>query len=486
MPFIIQDSNLRLAAETVCRLVRECGGRAVWVGGCVRDALLGLPVTDVDLEVYGLSPDALLAALGARFKLDLVGKSFGVIKLQGVPVDVSIPRRESKAGLGHKGFEVLSDPDLSPVEAARRRDFTVNAIAYDPQDGAVTDPFGGVADLNARVLRHVSDHFSEDPLRVLRGMQFVARLGLSPAPETVALCRDITPEGLPGERVFEEWRKLMLKGKAIGAGLDFLRATGWVRYTPELEAMIGCPQEPEWHPEGDVWKHTLHSLDAFAGERIGNNAEDLIVGLGVLCHDFGKPLTTQVEAGRIRSRGHCEEGEAPTRAFLERMMAPPDLVEEVVPLVIEHLRPHELFSKKAGDSAVRRLAVRVGRIDRLVRVARADHFGRPPTAPDGYPEGNWLLERARALDVQACAPKPLVMGRHLIAMGLKPGPPFKRILDACYQAQLDGAFGDEAGGLEFCRTRVTRMEAKGGARLRGAKAVPLEGGFHDGGNQGLE
>jgi tRNA nucleotidyltransferase (CCA-adding enzyme) len=454
MQFTIQDSTLREGAETVCRSVRERGGRAVWVGGCVRDALLGAAVTDIDLEVYGLAPDDLLAVLGARFKLDLVGKAFGVIKLQGVPVDVSIPRRESKAGLGHKGFEVLSDPNLSPEEAARRRDFTVNAIAYDPIDGTLTDPFGGVCDLEARVLRHVSEHFSEDPLRVLRGMQFVARLGLTPAPDTVALCRSITPEGLPGERVFEEWRKLLLKGTAIGAGLEFLRETGWVRYTPEVQAMIGCPQEPEWHPEGDVWVHTLHSLDAFARERIGNDAEDLVVGFGVLCHDFGKPLTTQVEDGRIRSRGHCEEGEAPTRRFLERMVAAHDLVEAVVPLVTEHLRPHELFSRGAGDSAVRRLAVRVGRIDRLVRVARADHFGRPPTAPEGFPEGDWLLERAKVLDVQAGAPKPLVMGRHLIAMGLRPGPSFKDILNRCYQAQLDGVFGDEAGGLEFCRNLI--------------------------------
>ncbi len=455
MQFIIQDPNLREAAESVCRAVHERGGRAVWVGGCVRDALLGLPVTDIDLEVYGLSPDTLLATLAARFKLDLVGKAFGVIKLQGLPVDVSIPRRESKAGLGHKGFEVLSDPSLSPEEAAKRRDFTVNAIAFDPLDGTLTDPFGGVRDLEARVLRHVSEHFSEDPLRVLRGMQFVARLGLTPAPATVALCRAIAPEGLPGERIFEEWRKLLLKGIQIRAGLEFLRQTGWARYTPELEALIGCPQEPEWHPEGDVWIHTLHSLDAFARERLGHAEEDLVVGFGVLCHDFGKPLTTQEEEGRIRSRGHCEAGEAPTRRFLERMIASHDLVEAVVPLVTEHLRPHELFSRQAGDSAVRRLAARVGRIDRLVRVARADHFGRPPTAPESFPEGDWLLERARALDVQDRVPKPLVMGRHLIGMGLKPGPLFKTILNHCYQAQLDGVFADEAGGLEFCRAIIS-------------------------------
>ena len=456
MRLTLQDQVLREAVERVVRLVRERGGRALWVGGCVRDALLGRPVTDVDLEVYGLEPDALVAALGEHFRLDLVGRAFGVIKLHGVPVDVSLPRRESKAGLGHKGFHVESDPHLPPEEAARRRDFTVNAIAYDPLRESLIDPFGGVPDLEKLLLRHVSGQFSEDPLRVLRGMQLTARFGLTPAPETVALCRTITPEGLAGERVFEEWRKLLLKGESMRAGLAFLKATGWVAYAPELAALIGCPQEPDWHPEGDVWVHTGHCLEAFARERLGDAKEDLIVGFGVLCHDFGKPLTTQVEDGRIRSRGHCEEGEAPARAFLQRLMAPPDLVEAVAPLVVEHLRPYELFTGQAGDNAVRRLAARVGRIDRLVRVARADHFGRPPSPETAFAAGDWLLERARALDVQAQAPRPLVMGRHLIAMGLKPGPQFGKICDACYQAQLDGVFVDEAGGIAFCRSVVEK------------------------------
>lgn len=451
MKLCIQDPALREAVEAVAALAAARGGRALWVGGCVRDALLGIPLVDVDLEVYGLAPDVLLAALGTRFRLDLVGKAFGVVKLHGVPVDVSLPRRESKAGLGHKGFEIHSDPFLPPAEAAKRRDFTLNAIAYDPAAGELIDPWGGVPDLEKRILRHVSEQFVEDPLRVLRGMQLAARFGLTPAPETVALCRTVTPEGLAGERIYDEWRKLLLKGRAIAAGLEFLRETGWTAYFPELASMIGCAQEPDWHPEGDVWTHTGHCLDAFARERLGVADEDLIVGFGVLCHDFGKPLTTQLEEGRIRSRGHCEAGEAPTRSFLERMMAPPDLVEAVVPLVTEHLRPYELCKGAAGDSAIRRLAVRVGRIDRLVRVARADHFGRPPMAEPVFAEGDWLLERARELDVQAAAPKPLVMGRHLVAMGLKPGPVFKKILDACYQAQLDGVFADEAGGLAFCR-----------------------------------
>ncbi|MCP3964515.1 MAG: HD domain-containing protein [bacterium] len=428
------------------------GGRALLVGGTVRDALLDLPAEDLDIEAYGLEPESLRAVLGEHFELDLVGQSFGVLKIRRLDVDVSIPRRESKRGLGHKGFEVHSDPGLTVAEAAERRDFTINAIAFDPLSGEVLDPFDGRRDLEARLLKHVSAKFAEDPLRVLRGMHFVARFGLRADPDTVELCRRIAPEGLARERVFDEWKKLILLGREISRGLDFLRATGWVAHTPELEALIDCPQDPEWHPEGDVWIHTSHVMDAFARERVGEDWEDLVVGFGCLCHDLGKPATTSHdEDGRIRSKSHEEAGEEPTRAFLRRMTSQSKLADEVVPLVREHLKPTALLNAGAGPSAIRRLARRVGRIDRLVRVARADHAGRPPKPFDGFPAGDWLLERARELEVAANKPQPIVMGRHLIQLGLEPGRHFKELLEACLEAQLDGVFSDLGGGLEFAR-----------------------------------
>lgn len=221
------------AVREVARLAKESGGRALLVGGCVRDALLGKPAKDFDIEVYGISPDALQGILARSFRLDLVGASFGVVKLHGHDIDVAIPRRETKLGLGHKAFSMEYDPSLSVAEAAARRDFTVNAIYRDPLTDEIVDPWNGRADLSARILRHVSDHFREDPLRVLRGMQFVARFGLRPAPETIAICREMTPEGLPSERLFEEWSKLLTKGVEISAGLEFLREVGWVKYYPE-------------------------------------------------------------------------------------------------------------------------------------------------------------------------------------------------------------------------------------------------------------
>lgn len=451
MTLEISDVATRAVLAGVQAAVERAGGRAVLVGGCVRDAVLGRPAVDIDVEVFGVDAELLPALLEGVCPLDRVGQAFGVLKLRGVPIDVALPRRESKAGLGHRAFDVLSDPSLTFEEAASRRDFTINAMGIDLASGRLLDPFGGAADLAAKVLRHTSDKFAEDPLRVLRAMQFLARFELSPAPETVTLCAAIEPEGLPRERVFEEWRKLVVLGRAPSRGLAFLRDCGWVRYFPELAALIGCAQDPAWHPEGDVWIHTLHCMDAFAAARTGEAREDLIVGLAVLCHDLGKPATTAFQDGRWRSLGHDVAGTEPTRAFLDRLTGEKELVAAVVPLVVEHLRPVELYLAGAGPSAVRRLSARVERIDRLVRVARADQEGRPPIAVPRFEAGEWLLAQAHALGVAAAAPRPLVMGRHLIQLGLAPGKDFKRLLDLCYEAQLDGRITSVAEGLELVR-----------------------------------
>lgn len=452
----IPDIRLREAVSWLADRVDAAGGRALIVGGSVRDALLEIPALDIDVEVHGLEATVLQELIDERYGFDPVGRDFGILKVKGLDLDVALPRRESKRGLGHRGFEVHSDPRLGVEQAARRRDFTVNAMALDPRTGEILDPWGGREDLSRGVLRHVSDQFSEDPLRVLRAMQMAARFDLDPAPETVRLCRSITPEGLPRERIFEEWKKLILRGRTPSRGLAFLRDCGWLSETPELAALVDCPQDPEWHPEGDVWIHTLHVLDAFARhERSGEDEDDLVVGFACLCHDLGKPATTFEDetSGRIRSPGHEAEGEGPTRTFLARLTESDKLPRDVVPLVREHLKPIQLWKDGAGPAAIRRLAKRVGRIDRLVRLARADHRGRPPKPWDGFPAGEWLLERARQLRVEAEAPAPLVLGRHLIALGLAPGPAFGPILDAAFEAQLDGAFSTLEEGLEWVTER---------------------------------
>jgi len=450
------SEELRDATVRIGRDMNAAGGRALVVGGCVRDAILGYDAKDVDIEVYGVAPNRLMEILSAGFDLDLVGESFGVIKIKGLPIDVSIPRRESKKpdGSRHTDFIIRSDPHMSVEEAAGRRDFTINSMAFDILSHELIDPFEGMRDLRGGILRHTSDKFSEDALRVLRAMQFAARFDFEVAPETVELCRSIPIEGLPAERIFDEWKKLILKGQRPSQGLRFLRDCGWIRHFPELAALIGCEQDPEWHPEGDVWEHTLHVMDAFAGEKLGDEWEDLVVGFACLCHDFGKPETTAVEDGRICSREHEAVGVAPTGTFLQRMTNQADLLEQVAPLVRDHLKPLVLHKQGAGKAAIRRLALRVGRIDRLVRVARADHKGRPPKQFDGLPAGDWLLEQARLLDVHADTPKPIVLGRHLIELGCVPGPHFGTILEACFEAQLDGKWTTLAEGIEHAREIV--------------------------------
>lgn len=461
-PDLIPFTGDIAAVAGVVSAVAAAGGRALLVGGCVRDALMGRPAKDIDIEVYGLEPRALEKALRTRFELNTVGRSFGVFKIQKHPVDVALPRRESKSGVGHTGFLVEGDPFMPVAEAAARRDFTVNAMYWDPLTGEIIDPHGGLRDLESRTLRHTSPAFAEDPLRVLRAMQFLARFEFTAAPETVALCRTIHPENLSQERIFEEWSKLILKGVKPSLGLVFLRDCGWVRHYPELEALIGVEQDPEWHPEGDVWIHTLHCLDAFAKARTGDDREDLTVGLAVLCHDFGKATTTRREKdGRWHAYGHEAAGEPFARAFLERMTRHKDLVAAVLPLVVCHMMPLALWRDKAGAAAIRRLARRVGRIDRLVRVDDADRRGRPPLDPGASPQGAWLLERAEALRVTEGAPKPFVLGRHLIARGYKPGPLFTVVLAEAYEAQLDGAFEDESGGLEWLTARLAREPGAG-------------------------
>ena len=452
------DPNAAAVLE-VARLVRAAGGRALLVGGCVRDELLGGHPKDLDVECFGIAPDRLQEVLSTKFSLDLVGLSFGVIKLHHLDVDVALPRRETKLGLGHRAFGMEHDPNLSIAEASARRDFTINAIYKDPLTGEIIDPWNGRADLERRILRHVSSHFGEDPLRVLRGMQFVARFDLDPAPETIEVCRGMTPEGLPPERLFEEWAKLLTKGVKISKGLEFLRAVGWVRYYPELERLIGCKQAPEWHPEGDVWNHTLCCLDAFARERVEEvekveEVENLIVGLAVLCHDFGKPATSSYDPvkKRIRSLGHDEAGVKPTLAFLRRLTNEERLLKEVPPLVRLHMRPFAMWKGRSGDSAIRRLAAKVGRIDRLVRVAAADDAGRPPFPREPEPL-EWLLEQAERLRVADSVPKPIVQGRDLIALGMKPGVQFGKILKTAYEAQLDGKFFDLEGGVKFIKEK---------------------------------
>jgi tRNA nucleotidyltransferase (CCA-adding enzyme) len=425
--------------------------RAFLVGGSVRDALAGLPPQkDFDLEVFGLDYEQLLAALSRWGRTDLVGRSFGVVKLStpaGHTYDFTLPRKDSKIAPGHKGFAIEFDPAITPRQAAARRDFTINSIMYDPRARRVLDFFGGAADLRDRILRHTSPAFAEDPLRVLRGMQFAGRFELRPAPETVELARRMKGgfAELAVERVREEWFKWAARSRLPSAGLRFLADAQWTDHFPEIKAMIGTPQEPEWHPEGDVFTHTCHCCDALARLRAWQQADAesrVVYMLAVLAHDFGKPATTQraLKDGRERiiSPGHEEAGAELARAFLERMRAPLAVTERVIPLVQNHLFHLETVT----DRAIRRLARRLApeSIEGLCLVMTADSMGRPPRPPVEPENVKTLLARAHELAVRQKPPPPLLLGRHLLEMGVAPGPRMGAILDKAYEAQLEGAF----------------------------------------------
>ena len=309
-------------------------GCAYLVGGCVRDALLDLPGKDYDVEVFGLDADALVRTLSRWGRVDVVGQSFGVVKLtvaEGDTYDFSLPRRDSKVASGHRGFEVQFDATLDPEAASARRDYTVNALMFDVRRRELLDYQGGLADLKNRVLRHVGPAFAEDPLRVLRGMYLAARLGFDPAPETVDLCRSIKASyaELAVERVREEWFKWAARGRVPSAGLRFLAATEWLDHFPEIQAMSGVGQDPEWHPEGDVLTHTGHCCDALAldpGWRAADAETRVVLMLAVLLHDSAKPLTTQsvMRDGRMRivSPGHDVVARSLVDSFLGRLRAP--------------------------------------------------------------------------------------------------------------------------------------------------------------------
>lgn len=449
----IPDKVLSLAEA-----VRGEGGRALLAGGCVRDELMGRQPKDWDVEVYGVEAARLRELLDSFGEVNIVGEAFTVYKL-GAHLDVSLPRRERKTGRGHRAFFIEGDPEMSIEEAAVRRDFTINAILQDPLTGEIIDHFHGRDDLQSGILRAVSSNtFNEDSLRVLRAAQFAARFEFRVEPETAALCRAIDLSDLPSERIWGELEKFLLRARRPSIGLGSLHELGVLdQLFPEIKALIDVPQDPEWHPEGDVFVHTGLVVDR-AHELIDDlpYAKQVTVMLAALAHDFGKPATTEFIDGRLRSRAHEEAGVAPTGSLLDKLnihtLDGYDVRAQVLVLVRNHLKPGEFFKKReeVSDGAFRRLA-RKCELDLLYRVAKADSLGRnadwvPREQWYDAEAQEWFIERARELDVVTAAPAPILLGRHLLELGLEPGPRVGEVTRAIYEMQLDGRVGslDEA------------------------------------------
>ena len=432
----------------IAKDVRVRGGRALLVGGYVRDRLLGVESKDLDVEVFGLRLETLSEVLASYGPIIEVGRAFGVLRVKGLDIDFSLPRKDSKVGAGHRGFDVATDPQMNFETAARRRDITINSMGFDPLTEEYLDPHGGRADLKRGVLRATDPaHYAEDPLRGLRVAQFSARFEMSPDPNLIELSHGLPLNEVAPERVFEELRKLLLKGKRPSLGLEFLRQSTLVRFFPELESLIGVQQDPVWHPEGDVWTHTLMVIDE-ASKLRANTPDDLALMLGALCHDLGKPDVTEIVDDRVRSPGHDSHGTVATESFLTRLRAPNALSDQVKALVRHHLAPALFVQNNAGAKGYRRLARKLDaagvNMTLLYAVARADHLGRTTdeALARQFPAGETFLERAKRFLVDRQGPKDVVQGRHLIARDIEPGPQFRDILDRCRELQDEHGWDD--------------------------------------------
>lgn len=410
------------------------------------------------MEVFGIPQDELFALLTSLGRTEPVGQAFPVYKFG--EIDVALPRRESKTGRGHKGFSVEGDHTMSFEDAARRRDFTINAIGWDPLTDAYLDPFSGRADLQSRTLRVVDPAtFADDSLRVLRAVQFAARFDLTIDPATAAICAAISLDDLPAERIWGEFEKLLLLAERPSIGFALARELGVIRQLlPEMEPLYDCPQDAEWHPEGNVWLHTLMVIDQARELNAGLDRPRLAtVMLGAVCHDLGKPATTAVIDGRIKSPNHEAMGVDPATKILERLnintIDGVDVRRQVLGLVAEHLRPMAFYKSRdtITDGAFRRLAQKVD-LELLVRFARADCAGRTGTFDCSGIE--WFLDRAKSLGVEHRPPASILLGRHLIELGVAPGPRMGEILKAVYELQLDGSVASLDGAIAAARDLV--------------------------------
>jgi len=452
-------------AIQLCRIA-PTGWVMYITGGYVRDLLIGIQPRDIDIEVYHAKPHELVDwARAVDPEADVFGKSFGVIKLtyQGIDFDLSLPRRESKNGEGHTGFDVESDPYMSTREACARRDFTINSMMLRLPDMKLIDHYGGERGIRVRHLIPTSKHFTEDPLRVLRGMQFAARFRLKSNPEFIKYGRKLLDEyhTLPKERVWHEWHK-WAKAMYPSMGLKVLQDTGWIKTVPHLHKLIGLEQDARHHKEGGVWKHTLYAVDAVVSRQLTHalpEKDRVICMFAVLCHDFGKITTTEHrEDGSITSYGHDVAGEAMALEFMEAIGAPNDISIAVSKLVRQHMR--HIFTTSVARRTVRRLARDLvpATIEQWGVVAYADHSGRPPLPVGMHPSAQAIVDMAEEMSIELSPPKHILMGRHLINMGMTPGKEFGVILKAAYEAQLDGAFCDVDEASKWAQEFINRME----------------------------
>ena len=448
----ISFDNITLLS--VLKELTKSGFEPILIGGCVRDKFMDIEPKDIDVEVHGCTVDQLDKILSKLGKVDAVGKSFGILKFKkdGVEFDFSVPRKENRIGVGHKDFEVILEP-MTKKEAALRRDFTFNALGFDPLTNTLFDFFGGLEDLKNGIIRHTSDKFKEDPLRIKRGMGFQSRFGFTVTPETFEIMREMSLElcHLPKERLSEEFMKWAIKGKHPEMIFDYLRESGSMVVIPELGLLKDTKQDPIWHPEGDVEIHTQLTMKRMLSicEREGIVGDERAKFMfTMLLHDIAKPQTTEHEekGGRmcITSKGHEGLGAVMAEEILNRIGIKPVMVEQIVKLIKFHLAHVNIFSIN-GLSSKKKALLRLSKnihpstIRDLLFVIEADALGRDNVDDDRIFKVRTEIEEvwnlAKTLHVTTEQRKSILMGRHLIEIGMKPSLKFGEILKKADEAQ---------------------------------------------------
>lgn len=489
-----QDAELMHAANALANKIRsippdpkcpDVEPRAYLVGGFVRDAILGKRPKDADLEVYGVSQERLEELLNQLFeqRVNAVGRAFAVYKInlgEGLDLDVAMPRRESATGVGHKDFEIIGDPSMPPEEAARRRDFTINSMLADPLTGEIVDPYHGLEDLDHQVLRAVDpETFIEDPLRVYRALQFCSRMQLAPDETTKHLLKKMVEHGsldhLPKERVTEEIKKLLRSPKP-SIGFELAKKLGIIeKYYPELSALEKTEQESDWHPEGNVWIHTMMVTDEAA--RIATDPhfevkdhDRELVTLGALCHDLGKPKTTSLKDGRIRSHGHEAAGKEPAKSLLEKWNFGKETERAVIAMTVDHLTPFQYIrdltngkmDERSFCNGVRRLIKRIDPCpwQNLIAVCAADMLGRGGDRMKYLEEITHLRETfAQAIDTHHLGEAPkkkLLRGEDVMAFGIKEGTRIGELINAIEALRDNGEITTKEEGLEKLKEMIEK------------------------------
>lgn len=438
---MMHDTTARRLALEVARRLRASGFSAYWVGGCVRDMLLEREPKDFDVSTNA-APDQVMSIFPDA---NHVGAHFGVVLVRdgGVQVEVATFRSDSSYQDGRHPDKVTFEQD--PREDVLRRDFTINALLMDPESGEVLDYTGGRADLKAGIIRAIGDpdtRFAEDHLRLLRAVRFAARFGFTIEPRTleaIARARHLVST-VSAERIRDELVRILTEGGAR-RGMEWLDATGLLNEVlPEVALLKGVEQPPEFHPEGDVWTHTLMMLERLPA------AVEPALAFGVLLHDIGKPGTFRRAPDRIRFDGHVELGVEIASRILERLRFSRADSDQVIALVANHMRFMDV--PRMRESTLKRF-LRLPRFDQHLELHRLDCEASAGNLETWSSVRDKLAERPP----EQLKPAPLLTGSDLIELGYRPGPLFTEILEALEEAQLEGALADPAAARAWVLRR---------------------------------